>query len=84
MRQALSYIKGDLPWTERLDLTLDPLPAPKPLEELQNIGASSREDIHDDFKREMLLYVHVAFTLKLTFRILSQLHLRIHTEVTVL
>ena len=55
MKQSFRNLKSGLPWTERLDLTLDPAPAPKPLEELQRLEGSTGEDIHDDFKREMLL-----------------------------
>ena len=54
LKQALENLKNDLPWKERLDLTLDPLPAPKPLEELQSLSTAD-DDAQDDFKREMLL-----------------------------
>ena len=59
LRQSLEELKNDLPWIERLDIMVDPLPAPKPM--LEQLGSKpdelTGEDVHDDFKREMKLWV---------------------------
>ena len=55
----LQEIKSDLPWIERMDLTVRPIPPPSVL--LDQLGANpddlSAEEIHNDVKREMKLYV---------------------------
>lgn len=56
--------KESLPWVERMALTVQPLPPPKPLTEQlgENPDDLDGDSVHDDFKREMRLYV---FTLHL-------------------
>ena len=57
LKQALQELKKDLPWIERMDVTVDPLEAPKPME--VQLGGDpddlTGDAIHDDFKREMKL-----------------------------
>lgn len=50
MRRKLEELKSNLAWIERLDMTSDPAPAP-PGTEIQG-----DDDIHNDFRREMLFY----------------------------
>ena len=57
LNQALEDMKSDMPWVEKLDLTVDALPPPKPM--VPQLGANpddlAGEGVHDDFKREMKL-----------------------------
>ena len=53
LKVALTNLKKSLPWVERLDLTVEPAPAAKVMKLHEE--AESTEEIHDDFKREMLL-----------------------------
>ena len=50
-------IKSDLPWIERMDLTVRPIRPPTPLQD--QLGADpddlSGDEIHNDIKREMKL-----------------------------
>ena len=59
MKALLAEIKTNLPWIERMDLTVDPVPPPRPL--LDQLGSDpddlSGDQVHDDVKREMKLYV---------------------------
>jgi len=52
-------IASDLPWLERMDLTVRPVLPPTPLRE--QLGADpddlAGDEIHNDVKREMKLYV---------------------------
>lgn len=58
LEHSLQDLKSDLPWIERMDLTLDPIAAPKPM--LDQLGSDpdqlTGDDVHDDFKREMKFY----------------------------
>ena len=54
MKAALGELQKDLPWIERLDLTTDLAPAPKPIQDLEEIH-NDGDSVHDDFKREMRL-----------------------------
>jgi len=53
----LQEIKSDLPWVERMDLTVRPIRPPNPL--LDQLGADANDltgdEIHNDVKREMKL-----------------------------
>ena len=57
LKQALDTLKVELPWVERLDITLPPAPPPKPM--LEQLGPCpddlSNDGVHNDFKREMKL-----------------------------
>lgn len=58
LKLTLSEIsKANLPWIERLDLSVKPVAPPKPMrDELgKEPDVLSAEDVHDDFKREMRL-----------------------------
>lgn len=49
MKNKLDDLKTKLSWVERLDLTNDPAPAPPGTE------IEGEDDIHNDFKRELIL-----------------------------
>ena len=51
----LASSKKDLPWIERLDLTVDPAPAAKAVEAHMQMQDDSDDQVHNDFKREMKL-----------------------------
>ena len=55
LKQALKELHNGLPWIERMDLTVVPIPPPKPL--LDQLGENpddlSGDAVHNDFKREM-------------------------------
>jgi rRNA-processing protein EBP2 len=55
LKQALADLQNGLSWVERLDVTVAPIPPPKPLAEQlgDNPDDLSGEGVHDDFKREM-------------------------------
>jgi len=59
LKEMLQEIKSDLPWIERMDLTVCPIRPPNPLQD--QLGADpddlSGDEIHNDVKREMKLYV---------------------------
>ena len=52
--EELQESKKNLTWIERLDMTVDPAPASRVLEEHLSAQADG-DDVHDDFKREMRL-----------------------------
>ena len=57
LKEVLQEIKSDLPWIERMDLTVCPTRPPNPL--LGQLGDDpddlSGDEIHNDVKREMKL-----------------------------
>ena len=59
LKAALADLRNGLSWVERMDITSDPVDAPKPL--LDQLGEHpdilDKESVHDDFKREMRLFV---------------------------
>ena len=44
-----------MPWIERLDLTVDPAPAPRAMQEHMHMEGGDDDQVHNDFKREMKL-----------------------------
>ena len=55
LKAARNLLHKDLPWVERLDLTTDLAPAPQALQDLEEIA--EEENVHNDFQREMKLWV---------------------------
>jgi len=59
LKEMVQEIESDLPWIERMDLTVHPISPPNPMQE--QLGADpddlSGDEIHNDVKREMKLYV---------------------------
>lgn len=55
LKEMVQEVKSNLPWIERLDLTVHPIRPPNPLQE--QLGADpddlSGDEIHNDVKREM-------------------------------
>lgn len=55
---ALEELKSDLAWKERLDMSVEPLPPPRPMADQLGDDPDdlTGEGVHDDFKREMYFY----------------------------
>lgn len=54
LKACLEELKKELPWEERLEMCEEPTRAPQALDDM-NIS-NGADDVHDDFKREMLFY----------------------------
>jgi len=59
LKEMVQELESNLPWIERLDLTLRPIRPPNPLQEQLGTDPDdlSADEIHNDVKREMKLWV---------------------------